>query len=107
LTVASKPLPTLPKTTKINYRSGKKLNKLENKGNKSREDAWVNEENILPPPLIWFCVSLSNSFHCALITLPVLLSTYLTGIDKSKGEDLVVTGTILAAAAIYTAIIGG
>jgi hypothetical protein len=27
-------------------------------------------------------------------------------IDKSKGEDLVVTGTILAAAAIYTAIIG-
>jgi hypothetical protein len=32
---------------KINYRSGKELNKLENKGNKSREDAWVNKENVI------------------------------------------------------------
>ncbi|CAB5503266.1 hypothetical protein AZO1586I_1095, partial [Bathymodiolus thermophilus thioautotrophic gill symbiont] len=45
--VGAKIFKVTKKTTKINYRSGKELNKLENKGNKSREDAWVNEENVI------------------------------------------------------------
>jgi hypothetical protein len=45
--VGAKIFKVTKKTTKINYRSGKKLNKLENKGNKSREDAWVNKENVI------------------------------------------------------------
>jgi len=45
--VGAKIFKVTKKTTKINYRSGKELNKLENKGNKSREDAWVNKENVI------------------------------------------------------------
>jgi hypothetical protein len=45
--VGAKTSKVVGKTIKINYKLGEKLNKLEAKGYKSREDAWVSKDNVI------------------------------------------------------------
>jgi hypothetical protein len=83
--VGTKIFKVTKKTTKINYRSGKELNKLENKGNKSREDAWVNEENVIERKFdatcVWVVSTVSNNFAIFILHLSDLIITIIaTGV---------------------------